>query len=236
MPGSPLSPWSNGAARRSGSSRQSPYDELKGAILHGRLAPGQPLVETTLAGWLEVSRTPIRAALNRLEQDGLVVRGDRGLVVRERSPEEILDIYEARIALEETVGRMAADRRSAYDLRILDRLVEQSVDVADDDEARARANAQFHRAIWRASHNEALIDLLERVNLQLGRYPATTLSYPGRWPQAIDEHRALVEAIERRDGERAREISFAHFAEARDIRLKIWDEDPFALGPPADEG
>lgn len=188
-----------------------------------------------LAGWLEVSRTPIRAALNRLEQDGLVVRGDRGLVVRKRSPEEILDIYEARIALEETVGRMAAERRTAYDLRFLERLMDQSIDVADSDDARASANAQFHRAVWRASHNEALIDLLERVNLQLGRYPTTTLSYPGRWPQAMDEHRALVETIERRDGDRAREISFTHFVEARDIRLKIWNEDPFGLEPPVDE-
>ncbi|MGH9086534.1 MAG: GntR family transcriptional regulator [Acidimicrobiales bacterium] len=206
--------------------RTGPYDALKEAILQSELPPGQPLIETALASWLNVSRTPIREALNRLEQDGLVVRGDRGLVVRSRSPEEILDIYEARIALEGTVGRMAAERRTEYDLRALRRSVEQPVE--DDDDARVEANRQFHRAMWRASHNESLVDLLERVNLHLARYPATTLSFPGRWEEAVMEHASLVDAVESRDSNLAHEISFRHFSEARDIRLKLWDNNSLA--------
>ena len=88
-------------------SRVSPYDMLKRAILSGGLAPGQSLVETSLAEWCGVSRTPIREALTRLEQDGLVHHYDGGLVVRVRSPEEILDIYETRkcaVLLDEVPG------------------------------------------------------------------------------------------------------------------------------------
>jgi DNA-binding GntR family transcriptional regulator len=201
---------------------KSPYEVLKQSILQGELPPGQPLVEMALAARLQVSRTPIREALKRLEQDGLVVRADRGLVVRERSPEEILDIYGARIALEASVGRIAAERRTEYDLRVLRHLVEQSATIDDDDE-RVRANRQFHQAMWRASHNEALADLLERVDLHLARYPATTLSYPGRWEVAVKEHTALVDAVERRDAEAAETMARTHFTEARDIRLKLWD-------------
>jgi DNA-binding GntR family transcriptional regulator len=203
--------------------RRTPYESLKQAILRSELGPGQPLVETALATWLQVSRTPVREALNRLEQDGLVERGDRGLVVRRRSPEEILDIYEARVALEGAVGRTAADRRTEYDLRTLRRIVEQTEVVGDDDDARMEINREFHRAMWRASHNESLMDLLERLNLHLARYPATTLSFPGRWKQATKEHVTLVKAVEDRDGELAREISLRHFTAARDIRLKLWD-------------
>ena len=87
-----------------GYERVQPYEILQQAILRGELAPGQPLVETTLAARYNVSRTPIREALTRLEQDRLVERTDRGLVVRRRSPEQILDIYETRIALEATAA------------------------------------------------------------------------------------------------------------------------------------
>lgn len=197
---------------------------LKLAILRGEYAPGQALVETALAAKLQVSRTPVREALNRLEQDGLVVRADRGLEVRERSPEEILDIYQARIALETAVGRAAAERRTEYDLRLLQRLVEQMGGVHSRDE-QAESNRQFHRAMWRASHNEALSDLLWRMDLHLARYPATALSYPGRWETAVLEHAALVDAVERRDVARAGDLALVHFTEARDIRLKLWGDD-----------
>lgn len=204
--------------------RRSAYEALKQAILRSELAPGQPLVESALASWLEVSRTPVREALNRLEQDGLVQRTDRGLMVRERSPEEILDIYETRIALEALVGQVAAERRTQYDVRTLRRLLDQGED-AEDPDSRMENNRDFHQAMWRASHNESLIDLLARLNLHLARYPATTLSYPGRWAQARGEHAALVDAIEKRNGALAHEISLVHFTEARDIRLELWDLD-----------
>jgi DNA-binding GntR family transcriptional regulator len=207
----------------SAAQRISPYETLKQAIFDGQLKPGEPLIETALASWYKVSRTPVREALSRLEQDGLVERSDRGLIVRRRSPEEIIDIYETRIALEATAGRMAAERRSDHDIRILRRLIQRSRDVAADDDQKADLNREFHHAIWHASHNESLRDLLTRLDLHLARYPATTLSYPNRWEEAKAEHTALVDAVEARDGSRAYEISRIHFTTARDIRIQLWD-------------
>lgn len=210
--------------------RVTPYEMLKQAILRGELEPGQPLVETALAAWCEVSRTPIREALTRLEQDGLVDRTDRGLVVRKRSPEEILDIYETRLALEATAGRMAAERRTAHDLRLLKRLLQRCDEISVKDSAgMAEINRQFHRAVWRASHNESLIDLLERLNLHLARYPETTLAHPGRWQAARREHARLVSAIEKRDGATAHDVALKHFTEARNIRLKLYDDEEESL-------
>lgn len=208
--------------------RIAPYEIVKKAILSGELKPGQALVENTLAAWCQTSRTPIREALRRLEQDGLIDRSDRGLAVRTRSPEEILDIYETRIVLEATAGRVAAERRSEHDIRILRRLLKRCDDVPEtDSEGMANANQQFHRAIWCASHNESLLDLLERLNLHLARYPGTTLAAPGRWKVARRQHKQLVDTIEKRDGDGAHEIALRHFVDARDIRLELFaDEMP----------
>lgn len=222
---------SRAGAATSFQARSLAYDEIKNAIISGELRPGQPLVETLLAQRCGVSRTPVREALRRLEQDGLVHRTDGGLVVRARTPEEILDIYEARIALEATAGRLAAERRTEHDVNMLRALVQKGRSVQPDEPAAlVAANHQFHRTVWRASHNEALIDLLERLNLHLARFPETTLSYPGRWGSACDEHARLVDAIEERRGQDASDIAGAHFVAARDIRLQLFAQEAAGLG------
>jgi DNA-binding GntR family transcriptional regulator len=206
--------------------KDSAYDKIKAAILDGTLEPGAPLVESSIAEWCGVSRTPVREALTRLEQDGLVTRSDRGLVVRERSPEEILDIYEVRIVLESAAARLAAERHTNFDLIRLERLVRVGEEIgADRPEAMAANNREFHRALWQAARNEALLDLLSRLNMHLVRYPMTTLSYPGRWKQALLQHRQLVDAIAGRDASKAAEVARVHFTEARDIRLRLWEQD-----------
>jgi DNA-binding GntR family transcriptional regulator len=204
---------------------------LKRAILAGELPPGRPLVETSLAEWCGVSRTPIREALRRLQQDGLVHHSAGGLVVRVRSPGEILDIYETRIVLEATAGRMAAERRTDHDVRLLRHVLDHGGGVAAGDvPAMVEANRQFHRMVWRASHNESLLDLLERLNLHLGRYPETTLAAPGRWSESCHEHTDLLDAIEGRRPDDAYRIAHAHFVRARDIRLALFAEAPFSGG------
>jgi len=201
-----------------------PYEMLKSAIIKGEFPPGQQLVESNLAEWCGVSRTPVREALRRLQQDGLIDRTDRGMVVKERSPEDILDIYDTRLVLEGFAGRTAADRRTAYDLRTMRKWLEHGDSVKADSHGLVEANLGFHASIWRATHNESLIDLLERLNLHLARYPETTLAVAGRWAEARGEHEELVDAIEARDGDLAQEIATKHFAKARDIRLAIFDE------------
>jgi len=203
-----------------------PYEQLKEAIYLGDLKPGQHLVETALAQSFQVSRTPIREALTRLEQDGLVVRTGTGLTVRERSPGEILDIYEVRILLEGAAGRTAAERRTNNDIFELRKAHRRYVAASEKDErARAEANRVFHKAVWNAAHQPALADLLRRIELQLGRFPITTLSHPGRWEQSLEQHEALVAAIEARDGDQAATIATRHFADARDVRLTLWENE-----------
>src|SRR5690606_24154755 len=111
----------------------SPYQRIKDAILDASLLPGQQLVESTLAEWCGVSRTPVREALLRLEQDGMVERSDRGLIVRQRSPEEILDIYETRIVLEAAAAKFASERHTRLDQIRLEKLLKEYVELQSED-------------------------------------------------------------------------------------------------------
>jgi DNA-binding GntR family transcriptional regulator len=205
----------------------SVYAKLREAIVTGDLGPGHPLVEATLAGTYGVSRTPIREALTRLEQDGLIVRADRGLLVRENSPEEILDLYDTRVVLEVRVAQVAAQRRTDLDLGTMRKaqayLDKVSTGKPDFEEA-AVANRAFHRSVWNAARSESLLDLLKRLDAHLGRYPVTTLSAPGRLPQANTQHHELIAAIADRDEQLAGAIASQHFLAARDIRLRLWSE------------
>jgi DNA-binding GntR family transcriptional regulator len=209
--------------RLNGVSKLTPYERIRDAILEGTFPPGAQLVEVMIAEICGVSRTPAREALTRLEQDGLVERGPRGLIVRERSPEQILDIYETRVVLEATAAKVAADRHTDLDKVRITRFME-ACEQADstDPTAMAAANSHYHQSVWEASRNVALIDLLNRLRMHLARYPETTLSYPGRWAEALREHRAITEAIIARDPAAAAALTEQHFERAREIRLESW--------------
>ncbi|TCP49932.1 DNA-binding GntR family transcriptional regulator [Tamaricihabitans halophyticus] len=205
------------------------YDLLRSEIIAGVFDPGAQLVELVLAEKYGTSRTPIREALRRLEQDGLVERGERGLRVRTRSPEEILEIYEVRIYLEAMAASTAAQRRSDFDLIRIRRAQETMDDTSTDDPAAmAAANRAVHETIWAASHNGTVVDLLTRLNNHLTRYPATTLKTPGRWPEALQEHWAMIDAIEQRDSARAHDLARDHMTKARELRLELYRADPSA--------
>lgn len=209
---------------------ESAYEELRNRIVSGELPPAMHLVETSLAETLGVSRTPIREALSRLEQDGLVERGSRGLQVRHRSPAEILEIFEVRIVLEGTAARAAAERHTEVDrIRMQGHLSNLEAQRGAEPTVQAAINREFHRSIWQASHNRTLVDVLDRLSVHLFRYPFTTYEAAGRAETSLVEHGELAEAILERDGERASRIASHHMTVARNIRLEMWEQNPALL-------
>ena len=202
----------------------SVYERIREAILTGRFPAGHLLGEVALATEFGTSRTPVREALHRLEIEQLVERAARGVRVRDSSPEEILDIYEVRITLEGAAARGAAERATPLDLVRLRSAQAAMRLVGEDPQERARANRAFHEALWQASHSPTLDDLLRRLHAHLIRYPTTTLAHGTRWVEVLEEHDALLAALEARDGEAARRIDEAHMAGAREVRLRMYAE------------
>jgi DNA-binding GntR family transcriptional regulator len=198
------------------------YQQLLEEVLEGNLRPGEILVETALGKRFGVSRTPIREALRMLEQDGVLERVNRGMRVRQTSSEEVLEIYGVRAILEAAAARDAASRRTDYDLATLDRIFRTMAEAKTaTPQEMAVINRSFHRAIWQAAGNRTLADLLERLAVHLRRYPATTYLRSGRWEEALEEHRQLLEAIRDKDPDTAAEVAESHMRAARDVRIDM---------------
>jgi DNA-binding GntR family transcriptional regulator len=211
-------------------SGRSVYEELRSQILDGVLGPGTPLVEVPLARSLGVSRTPVREALSQLAYEGLLERHERALRVRVLKPEDVLDLYEVRIALEDAAARAAAERRTELDLgRLNHTLTEMQALGPDDTDARPKLAHAFHFAIWRAAHNDVLSETLESVHLRVMGLSSTTLHYPERWKVFSEECVTLLAAIRDRDVMAAGETARQQMTNARDFRVELYSADPDQL-------
>lgn len=199
------------------------YDDLHAQIVDGKLPPGSALIEGALATEYSTSRTPVREALSRLVHEGLVVRHDRGLKVRVLRPEDVLEVYEVRIALEAAAARAAAARRTDLDLGRLRHVVELMQQLAGDRTGeRANLGHSFHFIIWEASHNQVLVETLRSVHRRVLGLASTTLHYPERWAVFVDEAERIVDAIADQDGARASEVAAAQMTNARDFRIRLY--------------
>lgn len=189
-------------ARRGDASRRA-YDRIRHDIVAGTLPPGSMLSENTLARELGVSRTPVRAALSRLQSEGWVsIYPQRGALVRELTYDEIRDAAEVRHALE-TAGVLRADpdRIGALLDTLDDSIEDQRRSLAAGDFAAFNEESmKFHRVFVELSGNATMLTLYDRV--QDRQLQSTARSAPGiiEDPQSVlDEHRALVEHARRRD-------------------------------------
>lgn len=204
------------------------YEALRDEIVGGEIPAGSALRERALADRFGTSRTPIREALRRLEQDGWAERGPRGMRVRLVGPEELLEIYEVRIALEAAAGRAAAERRTEFDLLRLQRLHEAMVasDVGDTIRL-AELNLRFHEYVWSASHNPSLDRMLRQLNARLRPYRGATLAHGGdQWRVVLADHDGILAAIRRGRSGEAATLAERHMAGVRNKRLQIYAERP----------
>ncbi|MFF2821596.1 GntR family transcriptional regulator [Arthrobacter koreensis] len=208
--------------------RIAAYTKIRDAIISGEFAPGQPLSESALAQWCGVSRTPIREAIGRLEQDTLVTWNENGLVVRALEPEEILDIYEVRAYLEAASARTAADRRTDRDLQMLRATLAAGDNVnPESPEEMVKYSRSFMGHVLRIARNGALEDALNRVKLQLARTVEArpAVAAPGRWAKSREFQASVTDRIAERDLDGAYDVTLDHFFAARDVRLAMFNEE-----------
>lgn len=204
------------------------YRRIRSDILDGAFPTGAVLHETALTDRYGVSRTPIREALARLEHDGLLDRAPRGYRVRSGTPEDVLDIYEARIALEGVAAANAATRRTELELARLEALHSEAAATSDRAVAR-RLNATWHEELWSAAHNGTVRSLLTRLTAQLRIYDTHRTEDASDLTQSQAEHEQIMEALRTRDAEGARAAISAHLVRSRDLRLRAFASHPIDL-------
>ena len=210
-------------ASRSDVLAENCYLRIRAAIAEGELEPGQRITESFLADWLDVSRTPVREAIQRLELDRLIAHSPRqGLSVRRLDYQEVVELYAMREVLESTGARLAAQQATEPEIEILEDIHRMERDVQPGDHAAAkRLNQLFHDTIHDSAHNRYLIDSLRGLNSAMILLENTTLAMEGRHAEALDEHTAILAAIRARDATEAAAAAARHIRHAQRKRLNM---------------
>lgn len=207
--------------------REAVFARLRQAILSGELAAGSRLVERELAEQLGVSRTPVREAFRKLEQEGLVAQfGRRNLIVRELSVEEVREILAIRAVLEGLAAELAAQRARPEQLAAFGSLLErmETALAAGDTAELGVLNERFHGTLYAAAGSRRLSGMLDGLREQAGMFAQRGYRVPGRAARAVAEHRSIVAAIAGRDPEAAQRAAQQH----------VWrSEDNLVAGLPA---
>lgn len=212
------------ATKKGNSARlaQQAYNSVRDAIEHGTLAPGDRISEYKTADWLNISRTPAREGLLRLEAEGLLTHHPRrGLVVASVDDEALKELFAAREVLERALAGQAARNASGPELDAILRLSEKEPALIGDRDAMIQHNKLFHAQIRKGSHNR----YLSRFSATLDDIVAadrrgSSLVDTERRHAVIAEHATLAKAIAARDVEGAEDAAGLHIRNAYEARLK----------------
>ena len=208
-------------ALRTGSRADFVYESLRDAIWDGRIAVGERVREEEIARNLGVSRTPVREALQRLHQRGLLVFGaGRGLTVASLSQHQVLQLYAMREILEGSAARFAAQHATPPEIAILWRLQKELCNAGHDAMTLVTLNRRLHQAIYEAAHNQYLLQTLGVLHDSLALLHSTTFRVPSRRAESDEEHRQIVAAIEQRNPDRAEETAREHIRQAQRTRFE----------------
>jgi DNA-binding GntR family transcriptional regulator len=197
---------------------------LRDAILNGRLASGTRLRQMDLAARLRISRTPIREALGRLQQEGLVeILPAAGVRVALLDLDEAIALYDVREVLDGLAARLAARRADEGMLTALDKSLARMARCLERQDANQwfPAHVAFHDTIFRGAGNARLQALSAVVRLSIRHFHPLLLRTAHRLEDAYREHRAIFEAIAAHDGLKAERLARVHIANAKDIVLKV---------------
>jgi len=186
--------------------RDDVYEKLLNWIMEGSLRPGEKIVDKDLAEHLGVSRTPVREALRRLEDKGLIESAaNRWTRISPIPPKEPEMIYPVIWTLEKLALSEAADRLSEKDFQKME-MANQALETAfktNDAVAASRADSEFHAIFIQRSDNDILVDMLEQLKIRYRRLEVNYFEGTDYWDSSIKEHAAIISALRNQDLSRA---------------------------------
>jgi DNA-binding GntR family transcriptional regulator len=215
---------SNKSKKHGISAREKTYAYLKANILSGHFLPGERLAEEHLAEELGVSRTPVREALHKLEQEGLIEPLEsRGFCVPRDSLDEIEDLFDIRTVLEGYTLKIICERITDEQMAMLEELIEK----ADDALRRKRIdevfqwNTQFHDTLHSlVADKRRFHSLIVNMRKYVLRYRKDTLQYLGAGKRAIDGHRQILLALKLKEPELCERVMRIHIRQSKEDALQ----------------
>ncbi len=194
------------------------FERLETDILSGKYARGEILIEMDLCQELGVSRTPVREALRRLQQEHLVEEYGKGLKVLGVTTEDLQDIMEMRLRLEGFAAARAAERITEEQLRQLKEtldLQEFYLTKHDSDHIKGM-DSKFHELVYKFSDSVVIYDTLTPLHNKVQRYRQRSVENNSRANHSVEEHRAIYEALAAHDPKAAEEAILKHTKNAKE--------------------
>lgn len=209
--------------------REIVFQYLRELILGGRYKYGDRLIEASLAAELNVSRTPVREALRKLELEGLVeYQSRRGVVVVVPSVDDMEEIYAVRSVLEGLAARLCAQMLDDEHLAELDRRLQSMNEafIARDWQRATRLHTEFNDFIYRGARNRRLYEIVSRLHEYTERSQMLAIQREGRVGEIVREHIEMVEAIRQRDPVLAEARARQHVENARRAFIAVHGRGP----------
>jgi DNA-binding GntR family transcriptional regulator len=187
--------------------------QLEDDILSGKLPPGVRLDEQELAVRFKVSRTPVREALWHLASSGLIqMRRHHGAIVKQHTITELIEMFQVMAELEGLAARLAARRITSEELAQLRQAHDRCRDRIEqnDHEGFFKANNEFHDLIFSAARSQFLIEEAHSLRRRVNPYRHYITYQPGRMQKSVEQHDAIVRAIESSNSEEAHTVMRTH--------------------------
>ena len=198
------------------------FAKLMEAIRTGIYQPGDRLREVEVAARLDLSRTPVREALRRLEAENIIEHRPRvGAMIRSLGQTEVVELYEMRLVLERTAAEMAAKHAAEAEVDDMAALNDEITHLSQGGPQAAAINQAFHRAIYLAARNRFLLDAARAMNNALLLLGPTTLADADRISVVVRQHTAILNAISAGDIDGAGAAAEAHLQTSLRHRLKV---------------
>lgn len=197
---------SKARSKRAGPLSATIYADLRQQLVSLQRLPDEPVSESEIAEAYGVSRTPVREAILKLADEGLLeIFPQSGIFVSRIPISELPEAILIRRALEETTARIAASQATTSQLLALQSVLQsqREAEAADDHDAFHRADEAFHAAIAEVAGYPGIWTLIQQVKIHVDRYRRLTLPQPGRITRAIAEHETILAAISAHDPARA---------------------------------
>lgn len=217
------SPWTPAPLRvvpqeASPSLRDAAYDAIKHRIITCVFKPGDYLNESFVSESIGIGRTPVHQAIDRLTQDGLLeVIPRKGIIVKPISLEEVMQSTEVRRVNEPHCVRLAAERADNVDLSVMGDILARADAWTEvrNIEQMMLLDREFHMALAKAARNAVLASILQNLHERSLRFWFISLNAPDHHREVQNEHRAIFEAIERRDADAAAKAMADHIESFR---------------------
>lgn len=198
------------------------FEKIEDAILSGEFKKGDVITELKLCEILSVSRTPVREALTRLKQEGLIKESGKGAIVVGVDEADLFDIYEIRMRTEGLAAAKCAAVITDGELKTLEETLElqEFYTAKKQPDSIKRLDSQFHEQIYSYCGSRTLETLLSELHRKVQRYRKTSFANPERALMAVKEHREIFEAIAAHDEALAEKLTAKHIANARESIIK----------------